>query len=303
MDNMEVFKIFARVDGINSSDSIFNLSVTLDDKTKSNLKIEGELSSKIQIGGIYEFTAARYLNQERNTAFVSEVKGINDFDSIEDKNKVYRNFINCAPLQLEELKNGINEYLNKIDDKIIYEITKGVLEKYSNDFYLYPAASRFHHAYIGGLAYHTLKMLDMVDAFLENYQCFDRNLVYAGVILHDIGKVIEFTGIENLQYGVEGQLLGHLIIGSHEILEMALKLGYEKTEEVLLLQHMLISHHGQPSYGSAKRPAIPEAYLLYFLDNIDSKFRVLKEELDKTEIKNFTEPIGVLERTKIYKHR
>ena len=146
-------------------------------------------------------------------------------------------------------------------------------------------------------------MLNLVDGIVANYPYISKDYMYAGIILHDIGKVIEFTGIENTEYAVEGQLLGHLLIGCSEVREMANKLGFGNKEEVLVLEHMIASHHGQPMYGAIKRPAVAEAALLWFIDSIDSKFRVLGEELEKTKIGSFTEPIGVMDRTKFYKHK
>ncbi len=303
MENIEMMTIFAKVDSVSSNDAIFNLIVTLEDGSKKNLKIETDKFALVTIGSIYEFVVAKYINSEKNTAFVTEVKSINDIEDLTLKNKVFRSFMNSAPVDYCDLEKRIEEYIEKIDNKIIYDITRKLIKKYHDDFYLYPAAAKLHHAYIGGLAYHTLGMLDLVEGFLKNYNFFDKNYMYAGIILHDIGKVIEFTGIENTEYGIEGQLLGHLVIGSQEIYQTAIALGYEQEEETLILQHMIISHHGQPNFGSAKKPATAEALLLWYIDTLDSKFRVLEEELVKTKEQSFTDMIGVLDKTKIYKHK
>ncbi len=100
---------------------------------------------------------------------------------------------------------------------------------------------------------------------------------------------------------MDGQLLGHLVIGALEISKMAEGLGYGNRPEVKMLEHMLISHHGQPQFGAAKRPITPEAIALWYIDTIDSKFRVLGEELQKTAPNSFTDTIGVLDKTKVYK--
>lgn len=96
-------------------------------------------------------------------------------------------------------------------------------------------------------------------------------------------------------------MLGHLVLGAMEIELQAKELGYADKEEALMLEHMLISHHGQPQFGSAKKPMTAEALVLWYIDTIDSKFRVLGEELEKTQSGSFTDNIGVLDRTKIYK--
>ena len=191
--------------------------------------------------------------------------------------------------------------INKIENKIIKEITIRLVEKYHDSFFIYPAASRMHHAYVGGLAYHSIGMLKLADGFIDNYPYLRRDYLYAGIILHDIGKAIELTGIQGTEYTLDGQLLGHLVLGALEINKMACKLGVEDTNEVRLLEHMLISHHGQPQFGAAKKPATPEALALWYIDTIDSKFRVLGEELEKTEFGSFTDTIGVLDKIKVYK--
>ena len=158
-----------------------------------------------------------------------------------------------------------------------------------------------HHAYVGGLAYHCIGMLHLAEGFIENYPYLDRSYVYAGIMLHDIGKAIELTGIVHTEYSVKGQLLGHLVLGAIEIGSAAKDLGYQDKDECMLLEHMLISHHGVPQFGSAKKPMTAEALVLWYIDTIDSKFRVLGEELSKTESGKFTDGIGVLDKSKIYK--
>ena len=144
-------------------------------------------------------------------------------------------------------------------------------------------------------------MLKIGDSFIANYPYLNKDYIYAGIILHDIGKIVELTGPVNTEYTVAGQLLGHLVIGAMEINQEAIRLGYENTDEVLHLCHLLVSHHGVPQFGSAKKPMTAEAWALWYIDTIDSKFRVLGEELAQTNNKDFTAPIGVLDRSKVYK--
>ena len=158
-----------------------------------------------------------------------------------------------------------------------------------------------HHAYVGGLVHHCLSMLHLADAFIANFSYLNKDYLYAGIILHDIGKATELDGVVDTAYSLEGQLIGHLVIGAIDIANAAKELGYEGAEEVLLLKHMLISHHGLPQFGSAKKPMTPEALALWYIDTIDSKFRVLGTELEKVEKGSFTENIGVIDKMKIYK--
>jgi len=291
--------IIGKVSAINTSDSVLNLGVYDKDKNGINLKIETDRAQNIEIGLVYEFEY-KVVEGERTSYWVTAFTSVDDFQ-FEKKESVLRDFYPASPLSYLEAKNELQGYLNKIDNKIVYDITCNLVKKYEESIYLYPAATKMHHAYIGGLAHHCIGMLKMADSFLANYPYLDKNFIYAGVILHDIGKIMELTGPINTEYSIHGQLLGHLVIGAMEINNEAIKLGYENTDEVLHLCHLLVSHHGVPQFGSAKKPMTAEAWALWYIDTIDSKFRVLGEELDEALEQSFTGPIGVLDRSKIYK--
>ncbi len=296
--------IYAKIDQIMSSKNIVNIIVTLDDKSKFNLKIEEERIESLDLNCIYEFEIAKNSNSDKLSAYVVSYRHVTEIEDTELKNNIYRKFMQGSTLDYKELKNGIESYINKIESKVLHDIVKTIIDKYENDFYLYPAASKLHHAYVGGLAYHTYGMLEVADKMLMCYKYLNKDLLLSGVILHDIGKVIEFSGVENTEYALKGQLLGHLLIGCDIIKEVCRKLGYtDDQEEVLMLIHMVASHHGLPQYGSIKKPCTAESAMLWYIDTIDSKFRVLGEELEKINPGEFTEPIGVMDRVKFYKHK
>lgn len=289
-----------KITAINTSDGLLNLMAIGAKGEILNLKITAQMSAGIKIGHTYIFSYTVQSGSERAAYMVEDFKEITELP-FGKRNEALRSFYPQAPLSLEEAESEVERYLAKIENQIIRDIAKHLIDKYKEQFFLYPAASRLHHAYVGGLAYHSVGMLHLADGFLENYAYLDKNYIYAGILLHDIGKTIELTGVVNTEYTLSGQLLGHLVLGAMEIQKTAQELGYEHTEEVLLLEHMLISHHGQPQFGSAKKPMTAEALVLWYIDTIDSKFRVLGEELSKTESGSYTDNIGVLDRTKIYK--
>lgn len=304
MDEVIKSVIYAKIDQIMNSDSMVNLIVTLDDKTRFNLKLECERAIDLFLNCIYEFEIARNTNSDKLSAYVVSYKHITEIDSTEKQNEIYRKFMDSAVLDYTELKNGIEGYIESIKKKSLHDITKSIIDKYSKNFYLYPAAAKLHHAYVGGLAYHTMGMLEVAKRIIECYPYLDYDLLISGTILHDVGKVIEFTGVENTEYAMKGQLLGHLLIGCDIISQTAKELGYTgDEEEVLMLLHMVASHHGIPQYGAIKKPCIAESAMLWFIDSIDSKFRVLGDELAKVKDGEFTEPIGVMDRVKFYKHK
>ncbi len=290
-------EIIGRIIGINTSDNILNLLVLDKDHNQYNIKT---VNSQLVIGKVYIFEVEQSIG-ERISYRLTKVTEI-EKKSLEEQNALFRDFYDQSPLSLEECQSKIENYLNQITNPVIYDITKNLILKHQDAYYLYPAASRMHHHYVGGLAYHTIGMLEMADSFLKNYPYLDKNYLYAGIMLHDIGKTMELSGIQNTEYTLDGQILGHLVMGALEIHQMASDLKYENCEEVKFLEHMLISHHGQPQFGAAKRPMTPEAIALWYIDTIDSKFRVLGEELAKTPSGSFTETIGVLDKIKVYKN-
>lgn len=292
-------KIIGKVSAMNTSDGQYNLVIDTINDECYNIKIKINDAEDIQIGGIYQFECDIKTKDRTSYIVTSHQKA----DELEYKlrNETLRHFLHHSPLSLDEEEKEINKYIDLLDNKVIKDITLCLINKYHDDFFIYPAACKFHHAYVGGLAYHSIGMLKMAEAFILNYPYLDKNYVYAGIMLHDIGKTIELTGVVNTEYSLKGQLLGHLVLGAMEIEETAKILGYADREETLMLEHMLISHHGQPQFGSAKKPMTPEALALWFIDTIDSKFRVLGEELEKTNDHEFTDAIPVIDKSKFYK--
>ena len=290
------------VTAISTSDGIYNLIVSDKDRNVYNLKINPEDASGIKIGKAYSFNYEKVAGPERTT---NKITSFTDVEKLpfEVQNETLRMFYKSAPIDIDEAKKELANYVSKIKNKIIKEITKYLLDLYHDQFFIYPAAAKLHHAYVGGLIHHSIGMLHMSDGFIKNYPYLNPDYIYAGIILHDIGKAIELSGAVQTEYTVKGQLLGHLVLGAIEISDAATHLGYQNTEEAMLLEHMLISHHGVPQFGSPKKPLTAEALVLWYIDTIDSKFRVLGDELEKTEPGQFTESIGVLDKSKIYKPR
>ncbi|MDE5715665.1 MAG: HD domain-containing protein [Anaeroplasmataceae bacterium] len=288
-------KVIGKIIGINTSDGGINLSVVNQKSEQLNIKTKD--IQNFSVGHVYQFDVEISYG-ERTSYILKEYKSV----ALEENAfEIYKDFFPSAPMDATSTKKIIYHALDQIKNPCIRNITEVMLKQYGDKFFLFPAATRMHHAYVGGLAYHTVGMLKLADSFLVNYPYLKKDYLYAGIILHDIGKTVELTGVESTEYSLDGQLLGHLVIGALEIHKIANELGYQNNQEVKLLEHMLISHHGQPLYGAAKRPMTPEAIALWYIDTIDSKFRVLGEELGKTEHNAFTDTIGVLDKIKVYK--
>ena len=297
----KTYSCYGRVDAVNTSDSILNYLVTLLDDTQINLKVND--GRELVIGSVHLFTFDCKFNGTRNSYTLLDEMDIFKCPLNEDVYKVFEKFYSYVSIGIPTLEKKLDEHLNSIKNPTIKAICDDIFNRYRHDFLIYPAAVKMHHNYIGGLAYHTLTMCDLAKAFAGFYDCVDLDLLVAGSLLHDVSKVIEFKGPVDTEYSVRGQLLGHLVLGAIEIDKTAENLGLLDKEEVMLLEHMLISHHGQPIYGACKKPETPEALLLWIIDTIDSKLRVVEEKFVDVEPGTFSDAIGVLERMKFYKKK
>jgi 3'-5' exoribonuclease len=144
-----------------------------------------------------------------------------------------------------------------------------------------PAAKTLHHAYIGGLLDHVVSLFRSCDLICRNYPLVNRDLLLTGVFLHDIGKIHELAYNRSFSYTTRGQLLGHMII-ELEMLQAKLALFPDFPPELkTLLEHLIISHHGEYAFGSPKLPMFPEALLLHYMDDLDSKMEAMRAQLER----------------------
>lgn len=209
-------------------------------------------------------------------------------------------FIETAPLESEEMQAKINQYIFDMKNPNIQRITRHLVKKHQKAFFEYPAATKNHHEFVSGLAYHVVSMLDLAKAIAGLYPSLDTDLLYGGIILHDLGKVQELSGPISTTYTVEGNLLGHITIMVNEIGKAADELGI-KGEEVMILQHLVLSHHGKAEWGSPKAPLIKEAEILHYIDNLDAKMNMLDRALERVKPGEFSERIFPLENRSFYK--
>ncbi|UXR75515.1 MULTISPECIES: 3'-5' exoribonuclease YhaM [unclassified Staphylococcus] len=209
-------------------------------------------------------------------------------------------FIDCAPMSTEEMQTKLRDFIFDIENAPLQRITRHILNKYEQSFFIYPAASSMHHNFVGGLAYHVITMLEVAKQLSAIYPSINKSLLYSGIILHDIGKVVELSGPVATTYTLEGNLLGHISIASDEIADAARQLSIEG-EEVLLLRHLILAHHGKLEFGSPKLPQVKEAEILHFIDNIDARMNMFDKALKSTEDGTMTQKIRGLENRRFYK--
>ena len=192
-----------------------------------------------------------------------------------------------------------------IQDQDYRAVCQKLLEKNSKCFRTLPGGKSMHHSFINGLLMHTLYMARTAEYLAGLYNdVVDRDLLLAGTILHDVAKCREFVtsplGLVT-EYSIPGELLGHLVMGAQAVAETSKELGAPE-EKSLLLQHMLLSHHGDPEFGAAVRPACAEAALLSLIDLMDSRMEIYKETMEETEPGHFSKRVFALDK-KIFRHK
>ncbi len=213
-------------------------------------------------------------------------------------------FVQTAPYKPEEMFGEILKYIIQIKNRDIKEIVSRALNEKKEKLMYYPAAMKNHHSIRSGLLYHILTMLRLADKVREIYPFLRRDLLYAGIILHDLEKIEEMDandlGIVS-SYTVEGMLLGHIIQG----VKMIERIGNEVNadpEIIVLLQHMILTHHYEPEFGSPKRPMIPEAEVLHYLDVLDARMYDMRKALENVGEGDFTDRIWSLHNRQLYKY-
>ncbi len=210
-----------------------------------------------------------------------------------------QDYIQIAPVPKDIMINELNHFLKEIGNDNLRMVTIELLNKYKKQFISYPAAKSMHHDFYSGLIYHTTTMLKIAKALVAIYPSLNKDLLYSGIILHDLGKTIELSGPVGTSYTLEGELLGHIVIMSDEVARMADKLGIE-AEEITLLRHIILAHHGKYEFGSPKLPMIKEAEIIHFIDNIDARMMMFEKNLANVEPGTFSDKIFGLEGRHFY---
>ena len=204
----------------------------------------------------------------------------------------------AAPRSAADMMAEIRETVDGFAHEGLKKLTREMLEMAGSRLDWFPAAQRMHHAERSGLLHHTTDMLRLAKAAMEIYPWLNHDLLCAGVILHDLGKLEELKSDESgnvTDYTRDGQLLGHLVRGITLLNRAAEKTGVSG-ECVVLLEHMLLSHHGEPEYGSPRPPMFPEAEALHWIDMMDARMNTMKAAWEKTPEGAFSERIFSLDR-------
>ena len=209
-------------------------------------------------------------------------------------------FIKAPPIKKEILIERFNKLVNSVKDKDCKAILDYFINKFGEKIYVSPAASSVHHEFSSGLLMHSVSLAEHADYFSHYYPDINRDLIVTGALIHDFGKMIELEGPAVFHYSLEGKLLGHISIMCGELRIAAKELGI--TSEIpLLLEHIVLSHHGQMEFGSPVLPLTREALLISMIDNLDSKMLVLDKAYEEVKPGEFTQKVYPLDGRSFYK--
>ncbi len=207
-----------------------------------------------------------------------------------DENEVpnVSDVIKSTQYNVDELYEELIVLTETLDPLELSNYVKEILERIADQFKRAPAAMMVHHAYRGGLIEHTWSVTQKVLAILEIEPKINRSMAISGAILHDIGKLREMA-IDARRRTTDGRLIGHITLGVTFLYEVALELGLENEPWLTDLEHILLSHHGEPGFGAPVRPFTREAILIHFIDNLDSRLKIIDEALLSVDSEGFSQ--------------
>ncbi|MEE0945649.1 MAG: HD domain-containing protein [Acutalibacteraceae bacterium] len=300
---VEGFCLIKSVDKKTSSKGDTYLDFTLSDS-------EGEINGKLwnyneNLHGVYD---ANILVKIRGTISVyngSDQLRIEKIRPVSDEDNVkIEDFVKSAEYDSSAMYNALFEIASEFEDKELSLLVTTILNERRLSLLYWPAAFKLHHAIRGGLLLHTLSIVRMCENICSIYTFVNKELLISGAILHDIAKIDEFevadSGIAT-GYSVKGNLIGHLAEGAITVRQTANKVGVSE-ETSNLIEHMLLSHHGDPEFGAAVRPMFIEAEILSELDMLDARIYEMKEAVENVEIGEFSSRLWSMDNRKLYNH-
>ena len=258
------------------------LALTLVDRTgQIEAKMWDNVDDHIGIFDQDDFVKIRGLLNKFNGRFQLTVHKLR---SMQDSEVEFDDYLPRTTKDIGQLWQTLVEFVEGFQD----EHLKGLLQAFMADpqieraYKNAPAAKTLHHAYIGGLLDHVVSLFRLADLACRNYpEIINRDLLLTGAFLHDIGKVHELSFARSFTYTTRGQLLGHMIIELEMLHEKIAQIPGFPDEYKTLLEHLIISHHGKYEFGSPKMPMFPEALMLHYLDDLDSKMESMRAHFER----------------------
>ena len=251
----------------------------------------------VQAGKILKFNFEVLLYKDKLQLRMNHVEEISEDEyNLED-------FVISSDNSEVERRSLTQSLIDSIQNDVYRKLVIGMLSYVGDKFFTFPAASKIHHGWKGGLSDHSLSMATLADELCKHYPQLDRDLLVSAALIHDVGKTAELSGPVTTEYTLEGKLEGHISLANAWLSEVSEKLGVQEREETVLMHHMILSHHGKMEYGSPVAPMIIEAEALYLIDNMDARLTSLKMALDAIKPGTWTSRMFQFENRQFYKHK
>lgn len=201
---------------------------------------------------------------------------------LDDSDIILNDYLPTTRMNVETMFSDLQTFIESIETPPLKELLKAFFEdrETAERFKRAPAAKGLHHIYLGGLLEHTYSVTRLLDQVASHYPGVNRDLLLTGGILHDIGKINEFSYDRLVEYSDEGRLIGHIIIGVEMIDEKISAIPGFPSSLAMELRHLILSHHGILEYGSPKRPKTLEALIVHYMDDLDAKVNTFQEYLN-----------------------
>lgn len=279
----QAFYVYARQMGVTKSGNPF-LSLKLNDKG-------GSIDAKIwdgaeQWGSLFDegdyVSVSGKVGSFNNTLQLS-IKSLRRLDEAEVR---IEDFLPVSKRDREEMFHELLVRVERLSDHWLKRLLETILrdDEIADRFKRAPAAKGMHHVWIGGLLEHTLELVMLCDDVVEHFPAVNRDLLISGAILHDLGKIWEYSYGKAIDYTTEGRLLGHISMTIDLLGEKIRAMEGFPAETAMLLKHLILSHHGELEFGSPKRPKTLEALVLHYLDDLCSKVNGFMSLMEKEKV-------------------
>ena len=226
---------------------------------------------------------------------------INRCEAVDPSSVNMDDYVIASAFSEEERRKSVHDFVESIKNPVYKQLVNGMLDFVGDKYYTYPAASKIHHNWLGGLSEHSLSMTEMAEDVCRHYPQLNRDLLISATLIHDVGKTAEMSGAVTTEYTLEGRLEGHISLANGWLSQVAEKLHLEDQQETVFLHHMILSHHGHYEFGSPVLPMLQEAEALSLIDNLDARMNTLKQALDATKPDAWTSKLFALENRQFYK--
>lgn len=209
-------------------------------------------------------------------------------------------YVQSAPIPREQIETEVLAFVESIQNSDMKKLVKHLITSRFDAYFTHPAAVKNHHAFYSGLSYHVLSMLRLADQIAQLYPTLNRDVLISGIILHDYAKIKELSDPVAPEYTLPGKLVGHITMMVAELEKVGAELQID-TEVLTVLQHLVLSHHGRPEWGSAVAPQMREAEVLFLIDNLDARMTMMDRLLEYVEPGQFSERSFALDNRAFYR--